>query len=63
MKLKVFGKYHLILLKFLQFFLDFFKKISLDVVENVAKVEISMFFLFLAECNFSTLIDYSANMC
>ena len=29
----------------------------------VAKVEIVYFFLFLAECNFPTLINYSANMC
>jgi hypothetical protein len=28
----------------------------------VAKVEI-LFFLFLVECNFSTLINYSTNMC
>ena len=47
------------LLKIFQFFLDFFWKSTLNVVENVAKV----FFLFLAECHFSTLINYSTNMC
>ena len=43
--------------------LDFFSKLSFNVVENVAKVEILIFFLFLAECHFSTLINYSTNMC
>ena len=39
---------------------DFFWKLSLNVVENVAKVE---FFFFLVEYNFSTLINYLTNMC
>ena len=43
--------------------LDFFWKLSLDVVGNVAKVEILVFFLFLAKCKFSTLINYSTKMC
>ena len=39
-----------------------FWKLSLNVVENVAKFD--FFFIFLAECNFSTLIfNYSTNMC
>ena len=41
---------------------DFFWKLSLNVVENVAKVEILLLFLFLAECKFSTL-NYSTNIC
>ena len=42
---------------------EFFWKLLLNVVENVAKVKILLIFLFLAECNFSTLINYSTNMC
>ena len=41
----------------------FFWKLSLNVVGKVAKVEFFFSFLFIAECNFSTLIDYSTNMC
>ena len=40
MKLNFFGNYHLMLLKFFEIFLDTFWKFSLNVVENVAKVEI-----------------------
>ena len=42
--------------------LEFFWKLSLNIVENVAKVEIFLF-LFLAECHFFTLINYSTYMC
>ena len=46
---------------FLKFFLDFCWELSLNVVENVAKVDLS--FLFVGKCNFFTLINYSTNMC
>ena len=46
MKLKFFGNYHLMLLKILIFFLDFFLKLSLNAVEIVAKVEILYIFFF-----------------
>ena len=51
------------LLKFFKKKLDLFLKLSLNVVENVTKVEILYIFFFEAECHFSTLIDYSTNMC
>ena len=41
--------------------MDFFLKLSLNVVENVAKVKILVYFLILAECNFP--LNYSTNMC
>ena len=41
---------------------EFFWKLSLNVVENVTKVE-KKTLLFLAEFHFSTLINYSTNMC
>ena len=42
MKLNLFGNYHFMLLNFLKLF---FGKLSLKVVENVAKVEI-LFYVF-----------------
>ena len=59
-KVEFFGFYHLVLLSY---FFGFFWKLTLNVVENVAKVDFFSFFLFLAECHFSTLINYSTNMC
>ena len=46
MKLNFFGNYHFMLLKFYNFFLDFFWKLSLNVVEDLAKVEISFYVFF-----------------
>ena len=45
-KSNFFGNYHSMLLKFLNFFLDFFWKLSLNVVENVEKVKFLFIFFF-----------------
>ena len=51
------------LLNFFEIFLVIFWKLSLNVVENVTKVEILFIFLFKPNAKFFTLIHYSTNMC